>query len=541
MNSDIHNYFIKNENPYDGVPVNFKVAIYVRLSREDDDKSYSLSESIINQKDSLIKFVLQNRWTLVDVYCDDGYSGTNFDRPDFKRMIEDIEAGRINMVVTKDMSRLGRDYIGTGHYIERYFPMKNVRYIALNDGIDTFASTSNNDMGPFKTVINDMYARDISKKVRFSMDGKRHAGKFIGAFAPFGYKKSEEDRNKLVVDPEAAEVVKRIYRLYTEGNGIARIADILNKEEVAAPSLYKKQRISKTYKHGTGRNFLWSHETIAKILDNPTYAGNMTQNRYRKVSYKVQKLKTLEKSEWITVNGTHEAIISQEEFDAVQQLRAIRGIQSVGGSSQSQGHLLSGLLFCGDCGQKMTFSRAASNKKSFIICSRYKRFKQCSRHSIEESILNQYVIDHLKNMAERTVNISELEKLAKKSNPISFREKNVRNEYEKATKRAAELLKLIKLLYEDKLKGNIYEADFQAMLREYGRERENLDAKIKVLEQKLHLMESREASDSEIPGLIQSVLSFKNISKGAIAKLIDKIIVYDNMNVAIHYRFRNPF
>jgi DNA invertase Pin-like site-specific DNA recombinase len=195
----------------------YNVGIYLRLSREDD--TINQSESILNQKEYLTRYVLDQEWNLIDIYIDDGFTGTNFDRPDFKRMIKDVESKRINLVITKDLSRLGRDYIDTGYYLERFFPKANVRYIALNDGIDTFQTNSNNDMSPFKSVINDMYAKDISKKVRTTMISKQQNGEFIGAFAPYGYLKSKENKNKLIIDDEASKIVKRIFEMYVQGSG----------------------------------------------------------------------------------------------------------------------------------------------------------------------------------------------------------------------------------------------------------------------------------------------------------------------------------
>ena len=235
-------------------------------------KEVGTSESIINQKEFLTKYVAkQPNWLLIDIYIDDGFTGTNFNRPSFIRLKEDIEQGKIDMVITKDLSRLGRDYIDTGYYLEKYFPTKNVRYIAVNDGVDTFSKTSNNDIGPFLSVVNDMYAKDISKKVRTVKRTKAEKGEFIGAFAPYGYKKHSNDITKLIVDEEAAEVVKYIFNEYVNGNGLAYIAHRLNEKKIDCPSIYK-QRNSKYHCKATAN--LWGHNTIKSILTNKVYTGD---------------------------------------------------------------------------------------------------------------------------------------------------------------------------------------------------------------------------------------------------------------------------
>lgn len=284
----------------------FNVGLYLRLSKEDD--TYNQSESILNQKDYLSDIVIKNGWTLVDTYVDDGFTGTNFDRPGFNMLLNDIEEKKINLVITKDLSRLGRDYIKTGYYIEQYFPEHGVRFIAVNDGIDTFSqNNSNNDLSPFKSVMNDIYAKDISKKVRSTMDNKRANGKFIGAFAPYGYVKSPENKNKLVIDPETSPIIKQIFKLYLSGYGYAKIANILNDEEVPPPSVHKLN--NSNYKNPKLKSCLWTHETVSKILSNPTYAGNLAQNKYYKVNYKLKKLRNVPRDKWVVVENTHEPIV----------------------------------------------------------------------------------------------------------------------------------------------------------------------------------------------------------------------------------------
>lgn len=231
---------MQNQINNSGLTAGFRAAIYCRISRE--DSGLEQSESIVNQRDFLQRYVKEQGWQLYDVYIDDGFTGTSFDRPGFKRLLADIEAKRVNLVITKDLSRLGRDYITTGHYIERYFPEKRVRYIAVNDNIDTYIDSMGNDITPFRSVINDLYARDISVKVRAAMDSKRKEGKFIGAFPPYGYLKDPTDKNKLILDEETAPVVAQIFQLYVEGWGLSQIARWLNEEGIITP-LERKDKL----------------------------------------------------------------------------------------------------------------------------------------------------------------------------------------------------------------------------------------------------------------------------------------------------------
>ena len=262
----------------------YNVGLYIRLSREDDDKAYE-SESITNQKSLLLQYVKENNLRVYDIYIDDGYSGTNFDRPNFNRLLRDIELGKINMVITKDMSRLGRDYIGTGNLIEKYFPEHNVRYIAVTDNIDTFLDSSNNDIAPFKAIMNDMYAKDISKKIKSSLRAKQKEGKFVGGRTPFGYDQDPDDKNHLVVNEEQALVVKRIFDMCLDGLSFFKIAKRLTNEGVKTPAGYYSFEWKSNYNLKYGE---WHSKTIRDILTNQMYIGDMVQNRRSKVNYKVK-------------------------------------------------------------------------------------------------------------------------------------------------------------------------------------------------------------------------------------------------------------
>ncbi len=280
-------------------------ALYLRLSREDSERQME-SQSIANQRAYLLRYAQEHGFAVAGIFADDGWSGTSFERPAFQRMVQEIEAGRIRTVITKDLSRLGRDYIQTGHFLERYFPEHGVRYIAVNDRIDT-GEQDGNDLAPFLSVVNDLYAKDISKKVRAALSIRRETGQFIGSVPPFGYRKDPERHGKLQIDPQTAPVVRLIYRAYLQSGRIIQVVRALNARQIPPPSGRERNP-------STG----WNDVTVRRILSNPTYAGHLTQNRTRKVSYKVGKKVCLPPEEWVTVPDTHPPIVPQELFDQVQ-------------------------------------------------------------------------------------------------------------------------------------------------------------------------------------------------------------------------------
>lgn len=335
--------------------------LYLRLSREDGEGE---SQSIANQRMLLTRYCREQGIEIGGIYIDDGYSGTTFDRPDFKRMLRDVEAGRLDTVITKDLSRLGRDYIMTGHYLERYFPAHDVRYIALGDGIDSRRGAD--DMTPFRAVVNDMYARDISRKVRAALTAKKQAGQFIGARPPYGYRRSDGDKNKLAICPDQAQTVGQMYRWALAGCAPGWIAAELTRLGEPPPS----------GRPGTA----WSGVMVRRILTNPTYCGCLTQNRASKVSYKVERVRALPREQWITVEGTHAAIVPRAAFEAVQRLLTGRA---------GREHPLAGLVFCMACGAPMTFT--SDGQRHYLTCSARRRGGGCRLPAQREEAVQQAV------------------------------------------------------------------------------------------------------------------------------------------------------
>ena len=525
------NYYKNKDNAV------YNVGIYLRLSREDETTGHS--ESIGNQREFLTNYILENNWNIVDVYIDDGYSGLNFDRPAFKKMIADIENKRIDLVITKDLSRLGRDYIDTGYYLERYFPQKSVRYIALNDGIDTFQNASNNDMSPFKSVINDMYAKDISKKIRAVMDTKRINGKFIGAFAPFGYIKDPNDKNKFLVDGQGAEIVKRIFEMYINGDSMSKIVKIFNDEKLLTPTQYKNKVQNLKYVNTNSKYGIWRQESIKGILTNPTYIGNMTQRRSEKINYKVNKFKKIPKAGWITAENTHDAIIDKETFAQVQDMITKRASKHYSETKGRMEHILGGLLYCGDCGKPMTFRRHGKTKECFIaICSSYSRFGSymCERNTINEQSLNEYVLKDLKLYSEQVIDKSKL--LTEFQNQRLKSKNNVtEKDIARVNQRLDEIKKIIKSLYEDKVRDIISEDNFIDMSREFNDEKKTLSERLVKLSEKPK--EKALTYDGTLK-LIEKIIDFEEVDKILLSQLIDKVEVFKRKEITIKYEFENP-
>lgn len=515
---------------------NYNAGLYCRLSREDENNT-SQSESIKNQIEFLTKYIVEKGWNIVDIYVDDGYSGTSFDRPAFKRMIEDIESGKINLVVTKDLSRLGRDYIETGRYMERYFPEKNVRYIAVNDGIDTFTENGNNDMSPFKSVINDMYAKDISKKVRSVFKVKVASGKFIGAFAPYGYKKDSLDNSRLVIDDVVASAVRSIFRMYIEGKGLTNIAHTLNSEGLPNPTAYKATLGN--YKNSNSKIGLWEHSTIKVILSNPTYAGNLAQNKFRKVNYKSKKHLAVDRANWVVVENTHEPIITMIDFELVQAMLHRRSSANV--LCKKSAKPLSGFVFCGDCGEYMTFHDTPRGTE-YLICSKYKRYtsKYCSRHAIKVDDLQASVLEDIRVMIKSVINNEEIVSETK----IQTGSRN-QSKYEKElnllSKKITEINNTIKSLYVDKVRGILSEQDFMEFNKSFSVEKDVLILRHNEL-QKLKERQSEQASELDtVQSIVDSISNASELTREILEKLVEKIEIFEDSSIKITYKFKNPF
>lgn len=436
------------------------------------------------------------------------------------------------MVITKDLSRLGRDYIDTGYYLEKYFPAKNVRYIAVNDGIDTFSKNSNNDIGPFMSVVNDMYAKDISKKVRTVKRTKAEKGEFIGAFAPYGYKKHPNDITRLVVDEEAAEIVKYIFNEYVNGNGLSYIAHRLNERKVSCPSIYKQKSCNYHCKTISG---LWGHNTIKKILMNRVYTGDLIQYKGEMVSYKVKKYRLLPKSEYLMKENAHEPIIDKQTFELVQDIlkRKVHNIHK----KENTEHLLAGLLYCSRCNNKYTYQVQSGLKNDMVaICSMYNRYGKdyCTRIAVRESILNKFVVQDLRKILQEKIDKEKLINSIDKTK-INNDKKKLQKKIVDNNRRIGEITKIIKTAYEDKVNGLLDKEEFVFFTKSYKKEKQELIEKTEKLNIKLSEYENNK--ENELMKYIREIVNFKEINRNIILNLIDSIEIIDKENIKINYKF----
>lgn len=517
----------------------FRVGLYMRLSREDGDKEES--SSVTNQREMLKRYVSeQENFFIVKEYVDDGYTGTNFDRPGFKQMIEDIEAGIIDTVITKDLSRVGRERLGVGHYTEIYFPEHNVRYIALLDNIDTYFDAGMNDMAPFKGVINDMYVRDISKKIRSSLIERKKAGNFLGVTAPYGYQKDPNNKFHLIIDEKEAEVVKRVFRLYLEGNGLTRIAQILTKDGIPVPG--ESRNIGKTRR--TALYSSWKQTTIRRILDNRVYLGELVQFKRRKINYKSKRRITVPEEERYICRGTHEAIIDEESFNAVQNI--LKKNKSFKGSKHD--YLFKGLLFCSECGARLnvTYSNYALKRygeyRYTTICYSYSRLYSdiCTRHSNSIPELEEVLIKHIKEVCSRYINENlqdELISMAKKQKQFELKQITNEKKLETLEQKISDIGLYIKNLYMDKVKGVVSENDYVSLVADFTKDRDNLikekEELIKIINnQKLQIDET-----AKIEKLAKEFLSLEKPTKQLLNELIEKITISENKEINIYFKF----
>ena len=512
-------------------PMDYHVALYIRLSKEDE--SEGPSESVTNQESLLDDFVKKNRLSVYDTYIDDGWSGTNFDRPDFQRMIGDIEAKKVNMVITKDLSRLGRDYIMTGHYMERYFPEKRVRYISLLDGIDTGVESSANDITPFRAIMNDMYAKDISKKIKSVKRDKQRKGQFIGGKPMYGYKMHPTEKNKIIIDEEVAPIVRRIFAMALSGVSCRQIATTLNEEGVLTPAVYCGWNMGRKGPYAG----LWSSERISEMLQNETYIGNMVQGRTVKISYKSKKCLRQARENWVVVEGTHEPLIDAEIFQKVQMLVNSRKRTK----SRTYDFLLRGLIFCHECGYPLAVinrKNAAGEERLFFICRTYQRFTKagvCTCHSIKEKTVTDAVLAKVREVCEAYLDPAKLLPIAKEAisnaDKASCAEAEIQSLHSKIDSLTANLDKM----YMDKLSGILSDDDFQRIYLKAKAQRSQLENQLKTLEQE---KEAPVSKDDRAKELVQRFLESVPTNRELLFSLIERVELSEDKQIFIKFRFR---
>ena len=532
---------IKNNKKYNyGGDV---TALYARLSKDDD--LVGDSNSIVHQKEILAKYAKEHGFTNIEFYVDDGFSGTNFNRPDFQRMMADAEEGKISTVIVKDMSRFGRDYIMVGYYTEIYFSNLDIRFIAINDNVDSNIQTEN-DLTPFKNVFNEWYARDTSKKIRAVFKAKGNSGKHLTTNPPFGYKKDPNDKDKWIIDDEAAATVRRIFQMYVDGYRISEIGHKLTEEKVETPILYYMNRGIKTNARSEYPE-IWDLMRIKYILSQTAYAGHTVNFQTAVKSYKTKKQIRLPKEDWIIYRNTQEPIIDEKTFETVQQMRKVKRART----KYNEPNMFSGLLYCADCGNHLTIQRVARNRKmDNFSCATYRKKKKglCSCHRILVSDLETIVKEDLQKVCEY-VFLHEKEFTdeylsGSKKETEKFQSKT-KAELKRLSERQEEIGRIIRKLYEDNVCGRINDERFDFLAKSYEDEGNDLKTKIQELKNALASSVQEEEKLSKFLKVVKSYTKIEKLTPEILNSFIEKIYIgetekYDGrkmQEVEIIYKF----
>lgn len=520
----------------------WNATLYLRLSRDDGDKEES--NSITGQRELLRDF-LANHSDIREytIRVDDGWSGSTFERPGFQKMMEDVKAGRTNCIVVKDLSRFGRNYLDAGEYIEKIFPFLGVRFIAVNDNYDSLGGKKSSDdlIIPFKNLINEAYCRDISVKIRTQLEIKRKKGQYLGSFATYGYLKDEQDKNKLVVDEFAADIVRDMFQWKLEGVSPQDIANTLNRLGVLSPMEYKRSLGMKfTTPFKTNPKAVWSAATVIRILKNPVYTGVLIQGKATTPSYKVHKRVTKAESEWCVIENNHEAIVSQMLFDNVQKVLRLDTRRSPEDEAVT---LFSGMVFCGDCGASMVRKTvpAGGRKYVYYVCSANKQDKTaCSPHRIRDNALEEIVLDSLKVHIQDVIDMSDLLAMTDTAPLRTAEAQKIQRQLDKKREEYETLQKLLMSLYEN-LVGGILDRE------EYIRLKESFSSRASEAEKQMDALRDTLTNIREHGTENAWMEEFKRhrgitaLDRSIVVSLIEKILVHEDDTIEIIYRWQDEF
>lgn len=517
------------------------IALYVRLSRDDDNEGDS--NSIANQIAILTKYVKDHGITNYKIYKDDGYSGTNFNRPGFQEMLSDIENGLVSTVIVKDMSRFGRNYLEVGMYTEIMFPDKDVRFIAVNDGVDS--DREDNDFTPFRNIINEWYAKDTSKKIRAVFKAKGMSGKRLSTQAPYGYVRDAD--GNLLVDEDSAPVVKLIFQLAAEGNGPGKIARTLREMEIVTPGTLEFQRTGRTKRYDPDNPCFWRSSTISKMLAQQEYLGHTVNFKTTKKSYKSKKKIENPKEKWVIFENTHEALISQEQWDIVQKNRQQRRRPTRMGDMG----MFSGLLFCADCGHTLNLNRTKSwaREQDNYTCGAYKQGKgKCSAHYIRATVLEQLVLENLREVISfAREDEEEFVRQAMENKMALHRQEQAQAKrlLEQQTRRMSEIDAIIKRLYEDHVIGKLTDDRFAKMSADYEQEQETLQISTDQLREVVEASERQTVNMDSFLKIVRKYTVPDKLFPELLNALVEKIVVHAPdkssghriQQIDIHYNF----
>ena len=527
----------------------FRAAIYCRLSKDDDLDGESAS--IANQRDMLENYCEKQGWEVVAVYQDDGYTGLNMERPDLKRMIKAIERRQVNLVITKDLSRLGRNYLQTGYLIEDFFPRNGVRYIAMNDGIDTLRE--NNDIAPFKNILNEMYSKDISKKVHSSYLLKAQKGEFTGCVAPFGYRKDPEDKNHLLVDEETAPIVRQIFRWALEGHGPNFIRRRLEEQKVPCPTWWNRERGIRNVRtkwekqDPVNGRYMWDFSVIKDILMNPVYAGAIASQK-KDYRFKIGTIGEKKPQDWIVVEQRHEPLIDRKSFAIVQDKLKSRQRPRQNGETS----LFAGLIKCGECGKSLTIRTThAKHSQQIYACKTYGAFGKthCSQHRVEYDTLYRLVLNKIRECASAA--LMDGEAIAGKlTDTCEAEQKGQREAWERSLAKDEErievLEKMVLRLYEDMMAGRISDTNFNLMLGRTQTEQAELKARVEEARKRLSDEAKIESDARQWIDAIQEYADITELDAATLNRLIKEIVVHEridsdktrHISIEIHFNLK---
>ncbi len=521
----------------------YRAAMYIRLSKEDGDKVES--NSVTNQRDLIYNYLKNNKEIiLVSEKVDDGYSGVSFERPALMEMLQDVQDGKIDCIITKDLSRFGRNYIETGRYIEEIFPTLGVRFIAINDGVDTAKQQSISDsiLLPFKNLMNDAYARDISIKTRTGLSVRQKRGDFIGSFPVYGYMRSPEQKGKLIIDETVADVIKKIFAMRIAGHNNDSIANYLNNTGVLSPLAYKES-LNSNYKtvFKVNAHTEWNHVAVGRILTNEMYTGVMVQGKETTYNYKFKERIKVPKEDWIRVENMHEAIISKADFEIVQ---SVLQKDTRTAPNKEQVYLFSGFVKCADCGGNLVRKVVKNNGKSYpyLICSTYKRDnKKCKSHLINEGTLENIVFEMLKKHIELLCNLEELLEEIKHL-PLSQSDIQKCNKHLVSKREQLTRYNSLKVsVYEDYTDGILSKAEYIDLRDNYENLANQTEESINFLEQELASLIDNRYTHSEWIERFKEHKNITSLTRTTLTLTIDNIIIYQNKRVKINFKFKNEF
>ena len=529
-------------------------ALYCRLSK--DDLNVGDSDSIVHQRAILEKYAEDNCFPNIRVFVDDGYSGVSFDRPGFQEMYKLIEADKVGIVITKDLSRLGRNYIEVGNYTEFVFPRCGVRYIAINDNYDSLFS-DNNELAPFKNLFNEWYARDTSKKIRAVFKAKAERGQRLGTTIPYGYRRDPESGKEchLLINEETAPVVRMIYSMCASGIGPCNIAKSLQEKKILKPTFYRFQKEGRYGTHtDTDNPYKWNERTIADILDNEIYIGNTINCQTRIASFKDKRTIKVPKEEQLRFENTHEAIIDQETWDIVRKVREGR----IRKTRLGEINKYSGLIYCADCGRKHYFCRGRTVKREnySFICGNYHKHvgeEKCTPHSIREVVLDEIVLEEINKALYYARNNTKVftDYISKKTSSQYRKELNTKTaELSKAENRVVELKSLFKRLYEDNVLGRISNEQYRMLSLDYNDEQKELEAAIPELKKEIDTLRSECTNVQKFLGIVKKYVCVKELTPEVLRTFISKIVVHERekkhsqtspQQIDIYFRYIGTF